>query len=261
MYEISVFQELKAASAAESVRAALEVTMGFDEQFAFDPIPDVALIKKEIQSIIDSVSGGHRELADAVLTRLAALTECNDLGVRVTEEDKNGTGAEFARTEEYVPVILGLGSNKGDKLRNIEKAVELLTREGMLLADKASSYYESRPAGFSEQDDFVNIVIKGRTQMAPEALLVFVKDIESKLGREWSKRNRPRVIDIDILYYGRRRIISEALEIPHRRIHERAFVLEPLREIAPRFKDPLTMMPLKGGGSEGGIIGIIPREE
>jgi len=135
-----------------------------------------------------------------------------------------------------VEVYLGLGSNLGSKMGNLKSAVGRLSKK--VTIKKNSSVYETEPEYYTEQPMFLNAVMKGVTALDPLELLSFVKGIESDLGRQPSFRNAPRIIDIDILFYGDRIIQTEELTIPHPRIAERAFVLVPLAEIAPRLVHP-----------------------
>ncbi len=133
-------------------------------------------------------------------------------------------------------VYLGLGSNLGDRESNLAQALAMLVEKVRL--EKYSSIYETEPVGYSEQPDFLNMVCSGSTDLDPFDLLTFVKEIEKGLGRVPSFPNAPRPIDIDILFYDDQIIRSESLTIPHSRIAERAFVLVPLSEIAPKLIHP-----------------------
>ncbi|MBM3155764.1 MAG: 2-amino-4-hydroxy-6-hydroxymethyldihydropteridine diphosphokinase [Chloroflexi bacterium] len=135
-----------------------------------------------------------------------------------------------------VEIYLGLGSNLGDRMGNLESAVERLSEK--VTINKISSVYETDPLYNTEQPMFLNAVLRGVTRLAPLELLNFVKGIESALGRQPSFRNAPRLIDIDILFYGKRVIQTGELTVPHPHIAERAFVLVPLAEIAPELVHP-----------------------
>lgn len=135
-----------------------------------------------------------------------------------------------------VEVYLGLGSNLGDRVGNLKSALERLSEK--VAIKKISSIYETEPLYYTEQPMFFNAVIKGVTILDPLELLSLVKGIETDLGRQPGFRNAPRIIDIDILFYGERIIRTDELTIPHPRITERAFVLVPLAEIAPRLVHP-----------------------
>ncbi len=135
-----------------------------------------------------------------------------------------------------VESYIGLGSNLGDRRKNIEKALELIKALPAVKIVKSSSLYESRPQGCpAGSPDFLNSVLKIKTSLPAPELLRQLQDIENKLGRKrTSQRNAPRGIDLDILLYGRQKINLPRLKIPHPRLKERAFVLKPLKEIAPR---------------------------
>lgn len=135
-------------------------------------------------------------------------------------------------------IIIGLGTNLGDRKRNLDKAIELLNEHEAITIEKVSSIYETKPVGYTKQDDFLNMVIKGTTQLKPSELLDVCQAIEKKLGREDTIVNGPRIIDLDILVYNKENRQLENLRIPHPRMHERAFVLIPLHEISPDFIIP-----------------------
>lgn len=127
---------------------------------------------------------------------------------------------------------LGLGSNLGDRDAHLKQAVTALGSAGVAV-ETASPVYETDPVGYDAQGPFLNQVIRVSTDLSPDALLMAAKQIESELGRTPTVRNGPRPIDIDILLYGDHRQNEEQLTIPHPRLAERAFVLVPLRDIAP----------------------------
>jgi 2-amino-4-hydroxy-6-hydroxymethyldihydropteridine diphosphokinase len=134
-------------------------------------------------------------------------------------------------------VLIGLGANVGDPLGQLRVAVHAL---GSVVEDLAwSSVYRSAPVGYSEQPDFLNLVCVGSCRLDPGALLSELKRIERRLGREPSFRNAPRRIDLDLLAVGNRVVRTDGLEVPHPRLHERAFVLSPLAELDPGWRHPL----------------------
>ena len=137
----------------------------------------------------------------------------------------------------WVTVYLALGSNLGDRMGNLVSAVERLSQK--MTIKKVSSVYETEPVYYEEQPLYFNAVLSAVTELEPSDLLRFVKGIESDLGRQHSFRNAPRLIDIDILFYGDLVVQTEELTIPHPGIVERAFVLAPLAEIAPELIHPV----------------------
>lgn len=137
-----------------------------------------------------------------------------------------------------VIVYLGLGSNLGDRQANLHRALELLSAD--VKVAQVSPTYDTAPVGNTDQPRFLNLVCKAKTLLSPPHLLTFVKNIETKMGRTPGPRNSPRPIDIDILFYGGLVLETPALVIPHPRLTERAFVLAPLADIAPRLKHPVS---------------------
>jgi dihydropteroate synthase/2-amino-4-hydroxy-6-hydroxymethyldihydropteridine diphosphokinase len=133
-------------------------------------------------------------------------------------------------------VYLALGANLGRRRENLQRAVDAL---GDVVAVEAiSSLYETEPWGIVNQPDFINLCLAARTNLTPEALLERSKAIERRLGRQEGQRWGPRLIDIDLIFYGDRVDDGVQLTIPHPRFHERAFVLTPLVEIAADYRDP-----------------------
>ena len=138
--------------------------------------------------------------------------------------------------EWMATVYLALGSNLGDREINLRTALGRLS--AFVQITLRSSIYETEPVGVREQPWFLNMVIGGTTTLSPVDLLRLAKKIENEMGRAEGIRFGPRPIDIDILFYDRLIELSPALTIPHPRLHERAFVLTPLAEIAPNFVHP-----------------------
>lgn len=133
-------------------------------------------------------------------------------------------------------VYLGLGSNLGSRCANLRAAVVALSSAVTVLAE--SSIYETPPWGVTDQPAFLNMVLRGETHLPPLALLHALKRLEQELGRVPSIRYGPRLIDMDILFYDDLVLTSPELTIPHPRLHERAFVLVPLAEIAADLVHP-----------------------
>jgi 2-amino-4-hydroxy-6-hydroxymethyldihydropteridine diphosphokinase len=130
-------------------------------------------------------------------------------------------------------VFLGLGSNEGDRHGSLVGAIEALRALSETQLVASSTFVETEPWGVTQQPRFLNAVVEIRTKLEPFDLLSAVKRIESELGRQPTYRWGPRVIDIDILAYGRRRVVTPNLVIPHQHATQRDFVMGPLREIAP----------------------------
>ena len=131
--------------------------------------------------------------------------------------------------------FLALGSNLGDRLETLQRAVELLdAREGIRVV-RSSRVYETAPVG-PPQPAYLNAVIEIETDLDPRALLDACLGVEAELGRERLERWGPRTLDVDVLTYDRIEVREPDLEIPHPRMHERGFVLVPLGELTP---DPM----------------------
>jgi len=135
-------------------------------------------------------------------------------------------------------VFLGLGSNVGRRKENLLAAIDRLRQSGIAILSKAT-VIETEPVGGVPQDKFLNTVIKVETSLEPEELLALAKKIERRMGRKKDVRFGPRIIDIDILLFGTSVIDTHSLTVPHPRLHERRFVLEPLTEIAPEVRHPV----------------------
>ena len=135
---------------------------------------------------------------------------------------------------------IGLGSNLGNRMQNLSKAVELVDKDGSTSVSNISKIYVSEPKYNSEQPDFLNAVIEIETSRSPSELLNLLLKIEGTIGRIRDKKNGPRLIDLDILFYGNEIIKSENLEIPHPLLYERLFVLKPLMDINSMYVCPVT---------------------
>lgn len=130
-----------------------------------------------------------------------------------------------------VNCYLGIGSNLGDRRKNIKKALEILESIKGIKVKKVSKIYETEPVGGPPQGKFLNGVIKIKTSLSAFHLLKILKRIEKDLGRKPTVRFGPREIDLDILFYSDKVINRKDLKIPHPRIFEREFVLKPLLEV------------------------------
>jgi 2-amino-4-hydroxy-6-hydroxymethyldihydropteridine diphosphokinase len=137
-----------------------------------------------------------------------------------------------------VNVFIALGTNLGDRAANLSAARQALAPDVQVLA--VSPIYETPPWGVTDQPAFLNQVVHTQTGLAPRRLLDLLKRLESELGRVPGVRYGPRQIDLDILFYGDQTLDEPGLTIPHPRLHERAFVLVPLADLAPNLRHPVT---------------------
>jgi len=136
-------------------------------------------------------------------------------------------------------VYLSLGSNLNDRLVNIDNAILSLSEK--ITIGKVSSVYETDPQNMVSDNRFLNMVISGKTSLSPKALLEFIYGIEKKMGRVRTNGSKysDRIIDIDILFFNDIIVSDDDLTVPHKRLHERLFVLTPMAEIAPSFVHPV----------------------
>lgn len=136
-------------------------------------------------------------------------------------------------TEPLVDAVIALGSNIGDKVAHVERAVGLLTEAKDIELTSRSRVYKTPPWGKTDQDWFVNACIGVKTTLAPHELLARCLAVEEQMGRHRAEKWGPRIIDLDVLVYGDTQLSDEKLTIPHPHITKRAFVLAPLSDIAP----------------------------
>ena len=138
------------------------------------------------------------------------------------------------------PVAIALGSNLGNRKLNLSEAIRVLT-DDVLLSAACSNVYESPPWGYENQPKFLNMVIVGLSDWNPHALLNFFRDYENSKGRDRTISNGPRTIDIDLIAYGDHVTDGDdRIEVPHSRFRERDFVLLPLNEVWPDWRDPVS---------------------
>jgi 2-amino-4-hydroxy-6-hydroxymethyldihydropteridine diphosphokinase len=138
-------------------------------------------------------------------------------------------------------VYVSLGSNLGDRTKNMQQALMALRQEGIAVT-KISSVYETEPVDYLDQPWFLNMAVEGETELAPAALLETLRGIETQMGSKKLVAKGPRLIDMDILLYASEIIDTPELQIPHPRMHLRRFVLQPLAEIAPNVRHPILAM-------------------
>jgi 2-amino-4-hydroxy-6-hydroxymethyldihydropteridine diphosphokinase len=134
-------------------------------------------------------------------------------------------------------VYLSLGSNVGDREKNLRAAIAALAEAGVRV-NRVSSFYETEPVDLREQPWFLNCAVEGVTQLSAVKLLKQMREIEARMGSKKLVAKGPRLIDLDILLYGDETIDTAELQVPHPRMSERRFVLVPLAEIAPQLKHP-----------------------
>lgn len=142
------------------------------------------------------------------------------------------------------PVAVAFGSNLGDRTRHIAKAIERLGQ--LVQIDRVSGVYETEPMYVEDQPSFLNGVLTGRTALGPLALVKGLKAVEKEVGRLERTKNGPREIDLDLVLFGALVLDSNGqtpVQVPHPRMAERRFVLEPLAEVAPDVAVPKSSTP------------------
>jgi 2-amino-4-hydroxy-6-hydroxymethyldihydropteridine diphosphokinase len=153
------------------------------------------------------------------------------------------------------PFYIGIGSNLKDKRRNCLRAVEMIEQIPGCELTGSSDWYLTKPVGVKGQEWYVNGVVSISTKVPPRDLMVKLLSIESDMGRVRTRRWEPRIIDLDILLYGRKIINEEDLRVPHPLMHLRKFVLVPLVQLAPDLIHPslgVTMAELLGEMQDNG---------
>ena len=171
----------------------------------------------------------------------------------------------FAYRNRARSVVIGIGANLGDPQEMVSRVLDELMTKPWLEGARASSLYKSSPVGFVEQPDFVNAVVVGMSVLAPHIILEELQEMESRAGRGekrvfWG----PRVLDLDLLVVGDESISEDRLQLPHSQITKRRFVLEPLHELEPHWKHPLTGESIKSLMAElpeGDVVERIERAE
>jgi len=134
-------------------------------------------------------------------------------------------------------VYLSLGSNLGDRAENLRTAIARLAGLGEVVT--VSSFYETEPVELTAQPWFLNCALKLDTEKMPRQLIAWILALEKGMGRQRKQKNGPRTIDIDIVFFGGSIIKLPSLTVPHPKMHERRFVLEPLTEIAAEARHPV----------------------
>ncbi|MDQ1256306.1 MAG: 2-amino-4-hydroxy-6-hydroxymethyldihydropteridine diphosphokinase [Candidatus Hydrogenedentes bacterium] len=152
-------------------------------------------------------------------------------------------------------VHLSLGSNMGDRLVYLRAALAALAGLDRTRVGAYSRVYETEPVGEVQQPRFLNMAVEIETALEPLELLDCIQGIETELGRMRELPWGPRTIDIDIVLWGAERIASDRLTVPHKEFRKRAFVLEPLAEIAPEAVDPETGMTVEELAAQDDLLG------
>ncbi len=134
--------------------------------------------------------------------------------------------------------IIGMGTNMGDRLKNLNEAIRALSLLPRTKVTGASKVYQTKPVGYAEQDDFYNAVLLVETELSPQALLGACLGIEAGMGRIRRIANGPRILDLDLLLYENCHFDSFELTLPHPRMKERAFVMRPLLDLFPDGRAP-----------------------
>ncbi len=150
-------------------------------------------------------------------------------------------------------IFLALGSNIENRKQHLETAITLLREKVHDIT--VAPLYETKPRYFEDQHNFLNTVLRGFTDLHPQELLQFTKTVQQEVGRVERFRNGPREIDIDILFYDHKVYKDEELEIPHPRLQERDFVLQPFADINPDFLHPVLKKSIRE------LLDAIPEEQ
>jgi dihydroneopterin aldolase/2-amino-4-hydroxy-6-hydroxymethyldihydropteridine diphosphokinase len=193
--------------------------------------------KRESYDLIEKAT---EKLAEFILLKY-------DLVQRVKVKIKK-PWAPIGKPIEYVAVeidrkwhtsYIGVGGNIGDKEKNIKAALDFINNSSHTKITRTSKFYETKPVGYLEQEDFLNCAIEVKTLLSPLELVRFLLSIEKELKRERVIRWGPRTIDLDVLLYDNIISYLEEIILPHPRMQERMFVLEPLSDIAPYVMHPI----------------------
>ncbi len=192
----------------------------------------------------------HRfDLIEAVCTELCeALLRTYPLMRQVTLEVRKPEApiglpvqsVSVIRTLGWHTAYLSLGSNMGDREAHLNEALELLNREPHTRVLKTSRFLKTEPYGYTQQDEFLNAAAKIETWLSPHELLDFLHGIEASRDRERTIHWGPRTLDLDILFYDRLVYEDDTLVIPHADLENRSFVLDPMCEIAPALRHPVS---------------------
>ena len=193
----------------------------------------------------DLIETCAEKIAEMILTKYPLISE-----VKVTVKKpwapirKHFDFVAVEITRKWHTVYLSLGTNMGDKKKNLLEAIEKIGKLENTKVTSQSTILETEPFGYTEQDMFLNACIEIKTLFTPQELLEKLLNIELEMGRVRTIKWGPRIIDIDILFFDDEIIQDKNLAVPHPWISERMFVLEPLCEIAPNLIHPLERKPV-----------------
>ena len=193
----------------------------------------------------DLIETCAEKIAEMILTKYPLISE-----VKVTVKKpwapirKHFDFIAVEITRKWHTVYLSLGTNMGDKKKNLLEAIEKIGKLENTKVTSQSTILETEPFGYTEQDMFLNACIEIKTLFTPQELLEKLLNIELEMGRVRTIKWGPRIIDIDILFFDDEIIQDKNLAVPHPWISERMFVLEPLCEIAPNLIHPLERKPV-----------------
>jgi 2-amino-4-hydroxy-6-hydroxymethyldihydropteridine diphosphokinase len=162
------------------------------------------------------------------------------------DQRKPGTVASVRENGRTIVCYIGIGSNREDPVSNCLKSIELISALEHVKISRRSSLYRTEPVGVQNQAWFINCVLEIETKQKSSILLGMLQHIENEMGRTRKERWGPRIIDLDILFYGQEIIREESLSIPHPELHTRRFVLVPMNEIAPYVIHPSFGVSMKG---------------
>ncbi|MBI3419535.1 MAG: 2-amino-4-hydroxy-6-hydroxymethyldihydropteridine diphosphokinase [Proteobacteria bacterium] len=155
-------------------------------------------------------------------------------------------------------ILIGLGANMpsrvGTPIETLRAALQLMPEHGIQVK-RVSPFYKTAPVPVSDQPDFINAVAEIKTHLDPAKVMQKLLEIEQAFGRQRTMKNDPRTLDLDLLDYAGQRLKTEFLELPHPRMVKRAFILHPLRDIAPTWKHPVSRETIRA------LIAKLPPQE
>jgi len=241
-----VFQEEK--TLGQRFLISLELFVSLREAGITDDITKTVHYGELCHKVEEEFKKENYDLIEKATEKVAEFILLNyDLVQRVKVKIKK-PWAPIGRPLQYAAVeidrgwhvaYIGVGGNMGDKEKNVKMALELISNSYHSKITKTSKLYETRPVGYLEQDDFLNCAAQVKTLLSPLEFVNFLLSIEKDLKRERVIRWGPRTVDLDVLLYDNVISSIEEIILPHPRMHERMFVLQPLSDIAPYVIHPI----------------------